>query len=92
MPYTRKLVLDRGLQHGVLAGQPVIDARGVVGQMTRVLPLSSEVTLITDRRRDDAGRSARTGERSVAFGGSPPGRSSCVSCAATPTSAKATRW
>jgi rod shape-determining protein MreC len=36
-PFTRKLVLDKGLQHGVLPGQPVIDARGVIGQVTRVL-------------------------------------------------------
>ena len=48
-PYTRKAVIDRGLQHGLLAGQPVIDARGVIGQVTRVLPLSSEITLLTDR-------------------------------------------
>jgi len=31
-PYASKLVLDRGLQHGVLAGQPVIDAHGVVAR------------------------------------------------------------
>ena len=72
--FSRKLVLDKGLQHGVIAGQPVIDAGGVVGQITRVFPLSSEVTLVTDRNdRRCRSRSARTGERSVAFGGSPPG-------------------
>ncbi len=72
-PYTRKLVLDRGLQHGVLAGQPVIDARGVVGQVTRVLPLSSEVTLITDRNAVLPVSVQRTGQRSVAFGGAASG-------------------
>lgn len=72
-PYTRRLVLDRGLQHGVLAGQPVIDARGVVGQITRVLPLSSEVTLIIDRASAVPVSVRRTGQRSVAFGGAEPG-------------------
>jgi rod shape-determining protein MreC len=68
-PYASKLVLDRGLQHGVLAGQPVIDAHGVVGQVTRVMPLSSEVTLVTDRGAALPVAVARTGQRSVAFGG-----------------------
>jgi rod shape-determining protein MreC len=72
-PYTRKLVLDRGLQHGVLAGQPVIDARGVVGQVTRVMPLSSEVTLLTDRGAVLPVSVQRTGQRSVAFGGASSG-------------------
>jgi len=72
-PYTRKLVLDRGLQHGVLAGQPVIDAQGVIGQVTRVLPLSSEVTLLTDRNAAIPVEVQRTGQRSVAFGGAAPG-------------------
>jgi len=71
--FSRKLVLDKGQQSGVLAGQPVIDASGVVGQVTRVYPLSSEVTLITDRRSTIPVEIRRTGERSVAFGGSPDG-------------------
>jgi len=73
-PYSRKLVLDRGLQHGVLAGQPVIDAHGVVGQITRVMPLSSEVTLVTDRGAALPVSVARTGVRTVAFGGSGSGK------------------
>lgn len=72
-PYTRRIVVDRGLQHGVLAGQPVIDARGVAGQVTRALPLSSEVTLLTDRNASIPVEIARTGQRSIAFGGAAPG-------------------
>jgi rod shape-determining protein MreC len=68
--FSRKLVLDKGQQHGVIAGQPVIDAAGVVGQITRVYPLSSEATLVTDRRSTIPVEIRRTGERSVAFGGS----------------------
>ena len=37
-PFTRKIVVDKGSQHGVQAGQPVIDGVGVVGQVTRVYP------------------------------------------------------
>jgi rod shape-determining protein MreC len=71
--FSRKLVLDKGQQNGVIAGQPVIDASGIVGQVTRAYPLSSEVTLVTDRRSTIPIEIRRTGERSVAFGGSPDG-------------------
>lgn len=68
--FSRRLVLDKGVQHGVAAGQPVIDADGVVGQVTRVYPLSSEVTLVTDTDSTIPVELRRTGERSVAYGGS----------------------
>lgn len=68
--FSRRLVLDKGVQHGVAAGQPVIDADGVIGQVTRVYPLSSEVTLVTDHESTIPVELRRTGERSVAFGGS----------------------
>src|SRR6187402_2045323 len=38
-PYTRKVVIDKGMAHGVEAGSPVIDESGVLGQVTRVHPL-----------------------------------------------------
>ncbi|MCP5266944.1 MAG: rod shape-determining protein MreC [Burkholderiaceae bacterium] len=68
-PFTRRLVLDKGLQHGVLAGQPVVDAEGVVGQISRVTTWSSELTLLTDRQSTIPIALRRTGQRSVAFGG-----------------------
>lgn len=71
-PYTRRFVIDRGVQHGVLAGQPVIDTQGVIGQVTRVLPLSAEVTLLTDRTAAIPVEIRRTAQRSVAFGGAEP--------------------
>lgn len=72
-PYIRRLVIDRGVQHGVLAGQPVIDARGITGQVTRALPLSAEVTLVTDRHATLPVEITRTGQRAIAFGGGAPG-------------------
>ncbi|HMS78708.1 MAG TPA: rod shape-determining protein MreC [Burkholderiaceae bacterium] len=73
-PFTRKLVLDKGLQHGVGVGQPVVDAQGVVGQVTRVFPLSAELTLVTDRNMTIPVQVQRTGLRAIASGGAEPGR------------------
>lgn len=66
--FTRKMVLDRGLRHGVTLGQPVIDDLGVVGQVTRVFPFSSEVTLLTDKDQAIPVQLVRNGLRSVAYG------------------------
>lgn len=67
-PFSRKVIVDRGGQDGVERGQPVIDESGVVGQITRVLPLSSEITLLTDREQAIAVQNVRTGVRGVAYG------------------------
>lgn len=67
-PYTRKVIIDKGLAQGVEAGAPVIDESGVLGQVTRVMPLVSEVTLVTDRDHAIPVLNARTGARSVAYG------------------------
>lgn len=70
-PFTRKLVLDKGLQAGVQPGQPVIDAKGLIGQVTRSFEFSSEVTLVTDRNATVPVEVQRNGLRSVAFGAGP---------------------
>lgn len=66
--FTRKIVLDRGTQHGVALGLPVIDDLGVVGQVTRVFPFTSEVTLLTDKEQAIPVQLLRSGLRSVAYG------------------------
>ncbi|MCU0813110.1 MAG: rod shape-determining protein MreC [Burkholderiaceae bacterium] len=68
-PFTRKLVIDRGTTHGVVDGSPVIDHRGVLGQVTRAYPLASEVTLLVDRDAAIPVLNQRTQLRGVAFGG-----------------------
>ena len=70
-PFTRKLALDKGIQNGVQAGQPVIDAKGLIGQITRSFSYSSEVTLLTDRNATVPVEVQRNGLRSVAFGAGP---------------------
>jgi rod shape-determining protein MreC len=67
-PYTRRVVVDRGLMAGIAQGSAVIDTAGVVGQVTRVYPLVSEVTLLTDRAQSIPIMNARTGSRYVANG------------------------
>ena len=67
-PYTRKVVIDQGLTHGIAPGSPVIDENGVLGQVTQVQPFSSEITLVIDRDLAIPVQNTRTGARSVAFG------------------------
>ena len=66
--YTRKVIIDKGLVEGVVAGSPVLDESGVLGQVTRAYPLISEVTLVTDRDQAIPVLNTRTGARGVAFG------------------------
>ncbi|MES2244251.1 MAG: rod shape-determining protein MreC [Pseudomonadota bacterium] len=67
-PYTRKVIIDKGMLQGVALGSPVVDESGVLGQVTRVHPLISEVTLVIDRDLAIPVLNTRTGARSVAFG------------------------
>jgi rod shape-determining protein MreC len=67
-PYTRKVIIDKGLAQDIVAGSPVIDESGVIGQVTRVHPLVSEVTLVTDREQAIPVLNTRTGARGLAFG------------------------
>ena len=67
-PYSRKIILDKGSVQGLALGAPVIDDLGVLGQITRLYPLTSEVTLITDHDHATPVLNARTGARGVAYG------------------------
>lgn len=67
-PYTRRVVIDRGQMAGVEPGSPVMDEAGVLGQVTRVFPLVSEVTLLVDRDQAIPVLNIRTGVRGVAYG------------------------
>jgi rod shape-determining protein MreC len=67
-PYTRKVVIDKGMLQGVVAGSPVLDELGVLGQVTRVYPSVSEVTLVIDADQAIPVLNTRTGARAVAFG------------------------
>ncbi len=68
-PYSRKLFIDRGQTQGISLGAPVIDEAGVLGQVTRLYPLTAEVTLLIDKDAAIPVLNTRTQLRSVAFGG-----------------------
>jgi rod shape-determining protein MreC len=67
-PYSRKVFIDRGLTQGVKLGAPVIGEAGVLGQVTQVYPVTSEVTLLTDKDAAIPVLNTRTQQRSAAFG------------------------
>lgn len=67
-PFTQKVIIDHGIQAGVVAGSPVVTEVGLIGQVTRVYPLQSEVTLLTDRDMAVPVQIVRTGVRSVVYG------------------------
>ncbi len=67
-PYTHKVIVDRGSVDGTLPGSPVLDEHGILGQVTRVYPMISEVTLIIDRDQAIPVLNTRTGARGLVFG------------------------
>jgi rod shape-determining protein MreC len=67
-PFTRRIIVDKGQQHGIRAGQPVLDPIGIIGQVTRVYPWLAEVTLLTDKEQVVPVQNLRNGLRAVLSG------------------------
>jgi rod shape-determining protein MreC len=67
-PFSRKVILDKGAQMGIEAGQAVVDETGVIGQITRVFPMQAELTLLTDKDQAIPVMIVRNGLRAVLFG------------------------
>ena len=67
-PFARKLIVDKGATGGIRTGQAVVDELGVVGQVTRVYPMVSEITLLTDKDHAIPVQVLRNGLRAIAFG------------------------
>ena len=74
IPYRQRFDLNRGLVDGVYVGQALIDAQGVVGQVVRVGPLTSEAVLITDADHAVPVSVNRNGVRTIAVGTGDSGR------------------
>jgi len=66
--FKRKIFVSKGAKANVRAGQVVMDDIGIVGQVTRVYPWLSEVTLITDKDHAVPVQILRNGIRAVVFG------------------------
>ncbi len=68
VPYEHIVVVNKGSRFGVHAKQPVLDAYGIVGQVVRTVPASSEIMLITDPNHAIPVQVNRNGLRTIAIG------------------------
>lgn len=66
--FSRKVLINKGSMAHIQSGQVVMDDKGIVGQITRVYPWLSEVTLVTEKNHAVPVQILRNGLRSVAFG------------------------
>jgi len=66
--FSKKIIVNRGTNHQIVIGAAAVDATGVIGQVTRTYPSSSEVTLITDKSLAIPVQVERNGLRAIAFG------------------------
>ncbi len=73
-PYQRRLVFNKGSDHGIAPGMPVIDEGGVVGQIIRVTPYTAQAALLTDEQLAIPVQLLRNGLRLIAFGSTVPGK------------------
>lgn len=69
-PFSSRIIIDKGSYHHVQLGDAVVDENGLVGQVSQVYPLSSEVTILTDGDSVIPVMVARTGVRTLVYGGS----------------------
>lgn len=67
-PFSRRIVIDKGMRDAVEAGQPVVDENGLLGQVTRAYPWLAEVTLVTDKSHFVPVQNLRNGLRAVLSG------------------------
>jgi len=73
-PFTHRIIIDKGERDGVFVGQPVLDARGLVGQVVEVMPFSARVLMITDSTHSIPVQVNRNGLRAIAVGTGNPER------------------
>jgi len=66
--FAQRITLDQGADAGLRGGLPVVDARGLMGQVTRVFPASSEVTLVSSPQQLTPVFVERTGQRGLVAG------------------------
>ncbi|WP_461576919.1 rod shape-determining protein MreC [Thiobacillus sp.] len=66
--FSQRITLDQGGRAGLRSGLPVVDATGLVGQVNRVYPGSSEVLLVSSPQQLTPVMVERTGQRGLAAG------------------------
>ncbi len=77
------VVLNKGKRDGVYIGQPVLDAKGVMGQIIDVGYMTSTVLLISDAKSAVPVRNNRTGEQAILVGTNTISRLSLVNLPST---------
>ena len=70
-PYSRRIVLNKGIRDGVQVGQSLIDANGIMGQVVEAGPFSSSAVLITDPSHALPVQVRRSGLLGIAVGTGP---------------------
>lgn len=73
-PFTHRIIINKGERDGVVLGQPVLDARGLMGQVVELMPYTSRVLLLTDTTHSIPVQVNRNGLRAIASGTSNPER------------------
>ena len=67
-PFRQLIVINKGSQQGVYPGQPIVGAKGIIGQVVEVFPLNSQVLLISDPNHALLAESNRTNLRAILAG------------------------
>lgn len=67
-PYLHRIIINKGEHNNVYHGQPVLDAHGVMGQVTGLNELTSVVSLVTNTQSQIPVQDARSGVRAVVVG------------------------
>ena len=73
-PFTHRIIINKGERDGVVLGQPVLDARGLMGQVVELMPNTSRVLLLTDTTHSIPIQVNRNGLRAIASGTGNPER------------------
>lgn len=73
-PFTHRIIINKGERDGVVLGQPVLDARGLMGQVVELMPYTARVLLLTDTTHSIPVQVNRNGLRAIASGTGNPER------------------
>lgn len=73
-PFTHRILINKGEHDGVFLGQPVLDARGLMGQVVELMPYAARVLLLTDSTHSIPVQVNRNGLRAIASGTGNPER------------------
>jgi len=73
-PFSQRILINKGRFDGVFLGQPVLDARGLLGQVVELMPNSARVLLLSDNNHSIPVQVSRNGLRAIASGTGDPTR------------------